>query len=769
MFLKNKKNWTITLIPILCVGFFWKVVMHPLEVFLASDVVRYHSFVRFYLARCLEQYHELPLWNTIFFAGAPLADNPQTALFYPIHWLFCLLPAHAFGLEFLLHTLIAGIGMFFFLQHCKLKHIACLAGAVIYMFSGKTMAHMFAGHLPIICSVVWLPWLLWFGDLYIEKRKLIYAVPPGIVLAMIFLTGHVQIFFYYSIVLVAMIILRNLPARKEEWRKTCIQTGILTCTIYVVWFGLSAVQFLPTFAFSNQILRTGGTDFWFASSFSLPFKTLMGFFQPHHITEPVMGGSDNANQFFWEYAVYCGIVPLILALCGAFVSFKKPMVRFLIGCSVFAMFFSFGKFTPFFSFFYYFVPGFNLFRCPSRMMFVFAFAIAALAAFGINAILQASDKKDFAKLKASAYVMSSCAVIIGIILVSKIGLKASFVPLMLGATGLFLVWFKALDLIANDVLLAIAGVCIIGDLSAYGMRMVNTAPPERVFSEKEVVQFLKTDDSYFRILDCHGSTPQHAAVRAGIEKTSGYDPMILGRYWELYNLIWKENISKEDPLVQFAVWEIKDIANFDILGLLNVKYIPSKQLTNDPQNIGITERVHSRPGAPKDVLIYQNKRLLPRAFFVPNAVVLADKEARLTRIQKTDFKKEVILEQPTSGLINEGTFKEATIKQHTPNRITIELENKHPGFLVLSEVWTPGWKALDNGKASEVLIGNHALRCLKLAAGKHKITFTYEPCAYLIGKWITILSIIAFAAFAGVVLWQRKIPSNNAPLEESIA
>ena len=63
----------------------------PFKNFLVTDPVRQQYPWR-YLAVNIEKNFELPLWNPYNFTGTPLLANHQSAPFYPLNFLFFLLP-----------------------------------------------------------------------------------------------------------------------------------------------------------------------------------------------------------------------------------------------------------------------------------------------------------------------------------------------------------------------------------------------------------------------------------------------------------------------------------------------------------------------------------------------------------------------------------------------------------------------------------------------------------------------------------------------------
>ena len=62
-------------------------------------------------------------------------------------------------------------------------------------------------------------------------------------------------------------------------------------------------------------------------------------------------------------------------------------------------------------------------------------------------------------------------------------------------------------------------------------------------------------------------------------------------------------------------------------------------------------------------------------------------------------------------------FQPAQIVEHTPNQVTVAVDLNHSGYLVVTDVWYPGWRATVDGKPAPVLRANVAFRAIALAEG----------------------------------------------------
>jgi uncharacterized membrane protein YfhO len=81
-----------------------------------------------------------------------------------------------------------------------------------------------------------------------------------------------------------------------------------------------------------------------------------------------------------------------------------------------------------------------------------------------------------------------------------------------------------------------------------------------------------------------------------------------------------------------------------------------------------------------------------------------------------------------------------SIVEHKPNFLKYEATVQGQGLAVFSEIYYPGWKATIDGTEVPVLRADYILRALEVPAGKHTITFSFEPKPYTVGNKVTTAS-----------------------------
>ncbi|HET6892568.1 MAG TPA: YfhO family protein [Pyrinomonadaceae bacterium] len=163
-----------------------------------------------------------------------------------------------------------------------------------------------------------------------------------------------------------------------------------------------------------------------------------------------------------------------------------------------------------------------------------------------------------------------------------------------------------------------------------------------------------------------------------------------------------------------------------------------------------------RVGEVADVSIFENTRVLPRAWLASSVEVLRENDiletirtSRLPNGNVWDPRRTVLVENANefNPEIAEDPSASAAVIDHQPTRVQIRTTSAAPSFLVLSENFYPGWHAYVDGESTEILRVNYNLRGLQLREGEHVVEFVYRPYSVLIGVVISILTVV------GLVLW----------------
>jgi hypothetical protein len=163
--------------------------------------------------------------------------------------------------------------------------------------------------------------------------------------------------------------------------------------------------------------------------------------------------------------------------------------------------------------------------------------------------------------------------------------------------------------------------------------------------------------------------------------------------------------------------------------------------------------------------VYENSQVLPRAFIVPQAEALPERPDVLEALRSTDFRQKVLLEdwQPSSDVVPpRGAFRPAKIREYRPNQVVVEVDGDTPGFLVLADIWFPGWRCtVEKDGAPEPAVvhrANFLFRGVAIPAGARRVIFTFEPVSYDWGRLISagsVLAVVLWTLVVVIVNWRR--------------
>src|SRR5438876_10568924 len=127
--------------------------------FFYRDILNFHYPLHKVLIQAYAR-REFPLWNPYVALGQPMLANPNYLAFYPTNLLHLFLPFdYAFKLHFILHLILAGLGLYFLQRRLGIVSLAALGGAVVYQFSGTVLS--FLNLYSIVQAVALLPWVGW--------------------------------------------------------------------------------------------------------------------------------------------------------------------------------------------------------------------------------------------------------------------------------------------------------------------------------------------------------------------------------------------------------------------------------------------------------------------------------------------------------------------------------------------------------------------------------------------------------------------------------
>jgi hypothetical protein len=133
--------------------------------------------------------------------------------------------------------------------------------------------------------------------------------------------------------------------------------------------------------------------------------------------------------------------------------------------------------------------------------------------------------------------------------------------------------------------------------------------------------------------------------------------------------------------------------------------------------------------------------------------VLRNRSAMFEALHDPTFnpEREVLLEsEPEPKPMGDGTAGSAQIAAASTDSLTIDANVEQPSILLITDAYAASWRAVAlTGSAQtnyQLLPANYILRAVPLSAGHHHLRLEYAPVSFQIGKWISMVSAVGFAA-----------------------
>ncbi len=328
---------------------------------------------------------ELPFWNGFVFSGAPLLAGLEPPLFYPLSWMFFLLPFQlALGLNLCLHHLIAGLGVYLLGREYRWSSLACMVAGLCFSFGG-IMISMNNFH-PLQNTVAWIPVLLWLAHRICERSDRRALLGFSLAYGLQIVSGHLEIVYFTSLLLLsyACLFLRvEGGIRRVSWLVPALTLGIL----------LSAVQLLPSLMYVPYSIRKSGLNTFESTVWSFHPVLSSMFILPENNGNVfdgiglymVFGDKSFANSLFFVSS-YMGVLSwcgMIMALRYLKTGQERKFVIFWLVVLLVTLVMAYGHYLPTGSWLPY-MPGMSFFRYPSKFLVITSLAFAILAGWGLN-------------------------------------------------------------------------------------------------------------------------------------------------------------------------------------------------------------------------------------------------------------------------------------------------------------------------------------------------------------------------------------------------
>lgn len=769
---------------------------------------------------------ETPLWYPHIFGGMPFqASGTYHHLQYSFEALVnAILPDGLIGAlhgRFFFHLLLGAVSMFLLARTLSLSRPASFVAAAAFVFSTHLMATEHANRFICFMHV---PLVFLAAYRVFDRGGVFDMVLLGGAFGSQLCSFHPQIAFYTAMLIglyAAFAVINGLRDRTAAG--VILKRSGLFAGGIVLALTVAAVLVLPMQEYAQYSARglsvgSSGVNVPFATSWSFPPVEVLTFIIPSFAG---FGG-----LFYWgempftDFPNYLGVVVVVLAVSGVLLR-PSRMTWFLVLAAALALLVSFGRHLPPVSYvMLHFVPFFAKFRAPVMILVILQFAVALLAGYGVNAVIERiraaraaratrvnrpdreggaarteragtagrADTTNRAERAArdnlGRYARRLCYVAAGVLLLALVltTFEASFHSFMTGVYeradashggrgGIvsnvdYHARLNAMrfDLLMGDLWVMVLFLCAAAAL-IYAARKTRPALLAAGLCALVTVDLLLVAS---RVVSPEDDPAQieawYAARDNDIVKALEEDP-------GLYRILPLSEFSSNE----YGYFGISSIGGYhaaklgvyqELMDQVGLSSFPVLNMLNTRYLVSeqpVTDAALSPVVENEEGYLYRNDAALPRAFLVDSVRVAAAKEAVFEALKDPGFNpgEFAILEKNPGERLGPIGGSSVEITRHTPHRIEMTVEAAAPCLLVLSEIYYPaGWSATVDGDPAEIYKTNYVLRSVIVPEGNHEVVMTFAPTSFTTGLLVSRIAstlVLAGLIAAGAMRIRKRL------------
>jgi len=691
------------------------------------------------------------LWTPYGFSGTPFLMKPTFDYSSMLGIMLLIIPntVLALKLTYVILFLLSGITMYAFMNYLSLNRKFALISALVYMLNGYVSSKLLPwGWLTALGGYSVIPLIFLFGTKTIKEKEWIKnSIITGVIFAIMLRFGPDMMVGLWIGLIFGLYLMFNLAINLST--KKLIKYTLIAALIIVIFFGLSAQRILPTKDYISKSSRSQ-TSWEKASGRQLKLTDI-----PKSLIEP---GLPKTNRK--ESGDHIGIIAFLLAIFAIYKKGKNKIVLFFALTALFSIFIANNTFGIYYLLWKY-VPFFESMRYMNRSLFIFIFSSSVLVGIGASELFKRVLKKKR------------------------------------------IIYFFLIILILTNLWLF--------NYSHYTGKLSEWHNPYEVIENNHILQYISQQLGIFRIQtwETHGIDwgTDFYNVPLKLEHIYMYDTTWYPPYFNVYLGIANQNPSKFWGILNVKYITTKDKINISGFKFVkkfdecNICYPHVKELER-AYGPYLYENEKFLPRAyvvDNSVLVVGEEQavtqsiyglMLGKNFNPVNTVIIRGKQSindytiNELKKHKSIFLTESSINQ-NSGFIlsqyvdsggillpditkNKNTLTEEDIDNlfasfsgdlkaipdenvimHNFDKREIRLDKDYKGFLVISEKFSvfSGWKATANGNKEEILNTNAMISAIYLNGDEGSIIFEYKPNSYVLGSYITLITLILVISY----------------------
>lgn len=679
----------------------------------ADDLGAFHYPLRVFYSQQLTAGESFDWWPQIF-GGTYITGEGQLGGYHPWHLaLYRWLPVDAaFRLEVWSNYPVMLLGMVVLLWHWRLDRSAALFGAAAFTFGGFNLLHYV--HVNAIGVVAHLPWLLWSADVVLGSdstvRRRWARLLFSVLIASQILLGYPQ---YVWICLLAVSGLcgfrlyesgRSAVPRRAGWLAVAAVIGLV----------IGGVQLLPTYDALQHSVRTDW-DAESAASGSLHPLNLLQLVAPYAFENRVVGANTH------ELGLYTGSATLALVVwlgCHWTLAGRlRPLAWAAVALAVLSLWMAFGEYGLLYQV-QTWLPVVGKFRFPCRMIVLFQFALAVLAAIAWYCLirqLNAPSAQAAMKTKwpAASIALLLASVAAGLLACWRWPDHAARWPLVLVGPALIALAVGLVSLAARRHVAALYALAVLAavDWGLYGLSYAVYRQPDTIATEN-------IPESQGRIALNSSNSQQfigNESTLTGSRRIDGY-----------------AGLTPRQTL---------DYSHIAALRLAGVEWVAERR-----EVLGASkDELQRRAG------FVRIDNRLPRTWLVGEAITTTDPAKDLLTI---DPRKIALVEAPLQ--LSGRTDGEAVIVRDRPGDVELAVRAQGDALLILTESFHSGWQANIAGRPVQAYRVYGDFIGIPVPDGVSRVELRFRPASLRYGALISACGLVLLWVSHGCSVWRNR-------------
>lgn len=711
-----------------------------------------------------------PAWNPYAFAGTPFFGNPEVAWLSPFSLPLWILPlTYGLGVAAALKLWIGALGTYLYARELRLDFAPGLVAGLSFAFC--TFNVVWLSHGVHVSVAVMLPWAIWLAERIVRRGRPLDGLALVGVVALVLTGGHpgTQLHVLAAVVIYTLVrsALLGTPLERSERLR---RLGLVGCGLALGTL-LAAPTLLPAQQAALDTVgaaarRNGGADFPGAQ---MSFGALRAVLFPEWWGRPSEWSLQGPGTYY-ERALFAGTIPFALALValasrGSW-RVKGPLA--LLGAVGLAV----GLRAPGIRDAIVNAPLFDRVQ-DQRMLLWFLFAVAILAAYGLQAALDGNAGRRRAWAAVAVLVVAAAVAAASVPHGSEVVRNAwewflhrSGKPLpsvqRLANVGWLLACMLGLGIALlvlgrrprwrTSVGIAVA-LLVAFEMLHFAHGFQPMGPASRAIPPRTpAIAFLQQRREQGRIAGVGVTLENDWTTIYRLRDVRGYDaPQPSARFHALW--LTMSPLQRTHTTYAFAALTPESQR---VLSLLGVRWVFA-----DPGTSVALPRLRSvYEGA--DGTVFENRAALARVFVARRVHAVGGLSEEVATATEAGFdpRRDVVVrrdELPSSSgaaALRGGGSVRVTDERNA--RVALRARLTRPSVVLLDDAWAPGWSVRIDGRPAHALQADVVLRGVVVPAGEHEVVWSYRVPGLRAGIALGIAGLLGTLAWAAVLLLRAR-------------